>query len=110
MKPTPSALQLLQEDLLTSLFDAFRFVYRENRVPHYQRLFQNHDGKRQWWKVRSSLPDTLSYPDFNGQLNKRLRHRPSVAASCCILTSSLSTAWGLVSTIAFGSHIYQTSC
>lgn len=27
------------------------FLYRENRVPHYQRLFQNHDGKRQWWKV-----------------------------------------------------------
>lgn len=28
-----------------------RFVFRENRVPHYQRLFQQHDGKRQWWKV-----------------------------------------------------------
>jgi hypothetical protein len=27
------------------------FVYRENRVPYYQRLFQSHDGKRQWWKV-----------------------------------------------------------
>ncbi|KUM60200.1 hypothetical protein ACN42_g6947 [Penicillium freii] len=27
------------------------FVFRENRVPYYQRLFQNHDGKRQWWKV-----------------------------------------------------------
>jgi len=27
------------------------FVYRENRVPFYQRLFQSHDGKRQWWKV-----------------------------------------------------------
>ncbi|KAJ5221064.1 uncharacterized protein N7469_009951 [Penicillium citrinum] len=23
------------------------FVFRENRVPYYQRLFQNHDGKRQ---------------------------------------------------------------
>jgi hypothetical protein len=28
-----------------------RFVFRENRVPYYQRLFQQHDGKRQWWKV-----------------------------------------------------------
>lgn len=27
------------------------FVMRENRVPHYQRLLQKHDGKRQWWKV-----------------------------------------------------------
>lgn len=31
------------------------FVMRENRVPHYQRLLQKHDGKRQWWKV-SELP------------------------------------------------------
>ncbi|OCT44076.1 hypothetical protein CLCR_00727 [Cladophialophora carrionii] len=29
-------------------------VFRENRVPYYQRLFQNHDGKRQWWKVSRS--------------------------------------------------------
>lgn len=27
------------------------FVYRENRVPYYQRLMQKHDGKRTWWKV-----------------------------------------------------------
>ncbi|KIX05880.1 uncharacterized protein Z518_03853 [Rhinocladiella mackenziei CBS 650.93] len=32
------------------------FVYRENRVPYYQRLFQNHDGKRQWWKVSEAFP------------------------------------------------------
>ncbi|KIW44644.1 uncharacterized protein PV06_03099 [Exophiala oligosperma] len=30
------------------------FVMRENRVPYYQRLFQNHDGKRQWWKTSRS--------------------------------------------------------
>ncbi|KAK2755013.1 hypothetical protein FQN54_006541 [Arachnomyces sp. PD_36] len=29
-------------------------MYRENRVPYYQRLFQNHDGKRQWWKTSRS--------------------------------------------------------
>jgi len=28
-----------------------------NRVPHYQRLFQNHDGKRQWWKVSKAFND-----------------------------------------------------
>ncbi|GAT26080.1 hypothetical protein RIB2604_02006590 [Aspergillus luchuensis] len=31
-----------------------RFVFRENRVPYYQRLFQQHDGKRQWWKTERS--------------------------------------------------------
>ncbi|KAE8380297.1 hypothetical protein BDV26DRAFT_290532 [Aspergillus bertholletiae] len=30
------------------------FVFRENRVPYYQRLFQQHDGKRQWWKTDRS--------------------------------------------------------
>ncbi|KUL85203.1 hypothetical protein ZTR_08958 [Talaromyces verruculosus] len=30
------------------------FVARENRVPYYQRLFQQHDGKRQWWKTNRS--------------------------------------------------------
>ncbi|PWY87755.1 hypothetical protein BO70DRAFT_427656 [Aspergillus heteromorphus CBS 117.55] len=31
------------------------FVFRENRVPFYQRLFQNNsDGKRQWWKTERS--------------------------------------------------------
>ncbi|OKO91594.1 hypothetical protein PENSUB_13001 [Penicillium subrubescens] len=39
---------------------AIAFVFRENRVPYYQRLFQNHDGKRQWWKTsRSSY---IMYP------------------------------------------------
>ncbi|KAF2014600.1 hypothetical protein BU24DRAFT_463377 [Aaosphaeria arxii CBS 175.79] len=28
------------------------FVNRENRVPHYQRLFQKHDGLRLWEKSR----------------------------------------------------------
>ena len=43
--------------MLTSWFPV-RFVFRENRVPYYQRLFQRHDGKRQWWKVRLVL-DTI---------------------------------------------------
>ncbi|KAL1987495.1 hypothetical protein VTN96DRAFT_3422 [Rasamsonia emersonii] len=30
------------------------FIYRENRVPYYQRLFQQNDGKRQWWKTERS--------------------------------------------------------
>ncbi|PGH21630.1 hypothetical protein AJ80_03063 [Polytolypa hystricis UAMH7299] len=30
------------------------FVFRENRVPYYQRLFQRDDGKRQWWKTKRS--------------------------------------------------------
>lgn len=28
------------------------WVFRENRVPHYQREFQKHDGLRTWEKVR----------------------------------------------------------
>ncbi|KAF2758861.1 hypothetical protein EJ05DRAFT_475116 [Pseudovirgaria hyperparasitica] len=28
------------------------FIYRQNNVPHYQRLFQKNDGVRQWNKVR----------------------------------------------------------
>ncbi|KAF2398128.1 hypothetical protein EJ06DRAFT_124039 [Trichodelitschia bisporula] len=40
------------------------FVYRENRVPHYQRLFQRHDGLRQWNKTpRSKI---LLYPYYLG--------------------------------------------
>jgi len=40
----------------------FGFVYRENRVSSYQRLFQRHDGIRQWWKTeRSGL---LIYPYY----------------------------------------------
>ncbi|OJI98357.1 hypothetical protein ASPVEDRAFT_454969 [Aspergillus versicolor CBS 583.65] len=30
------------------------WVFRENRVPYYQRLFQQHDGKRQWWQTSRS--------------------------------------------------------
>ncbi|RPB12701.1 hypothetical protein P167DRAFT_535710, partial [Morchella conica CCBAS932] len=30
------------------------FLYRENRVTHYQRLFQRHDGLRQWVKTPRS--------------------------------------------------------
>ncbi|KAJ5679476.1 hypothetical protein N7462_007720 [Penicillium macrosclerotiorum] len=28
----------------------YRFVYRDNKVPFYQKLFQTNDGKRMWWK------------------------------------------------------------
>ncbi|KAJ9651504.1 hypothetical protein H2198_009232, partial [Neophaeococcomyces mojaviensis] len=38
------------------------FVYRENRVPFYQRLLQKHDGKRQWWK--SPRSPFLLYPFY----------------------------------------------
>ncbi|EEA23109.1 hypothetical protein TMatcc_001969 [Talaromyces marneffei ATCC 18224] len=38
------------------------FVYRENRVPYYQRLFQSHDGKRQWWKTGRS--GAILYPYY----------------------------------------------
>ncbi|OKL59031.1 hypothetical protein UA08_05932 [Talaromyces atroroseus] len=37
-------------------------VARENRVPYYQRLFQSHDGKRQWWKTRRS--GAILYPYY----------------------------------------------
>ncbi|KAF6230588.1 hypothetical protein HO173_011125 [Letharia columbiana] len=38
------------------------FVNRENRVPHYQRLFQKNDGLRQWWKTPRSK--YMLYPYF----------------------------------------------
>ncbi|KAK7551506.1 hypothetical protein JOL62DRAFT_564551 [Phyllosticta paracitricarpa] len=30
------------------------WVFRQNNVPHYQRLFQKHDGLRQWNKTPRS--------------------------------------------------------
>ena len=27
-------------------------LYKENKVPHYQRLYQRNDGVRLWMKVR----------------------------------------------------------
>lgn len=47
------------------MFCSFRWVYRENRVPHYQRLFQKHDGLRQWQKVGIALSSTASYEECN---------------------------------------------
>ncbi|EGD90176.2 hypothetical protein H112_02649 [Trichophyton rubrum D6] len=38
------------------------FVFRENRVPYYQRLFQNGDGVRQWKKTARS--PYLLYPFY----------------------------------------------
>ncbi|GME35165.1 Transcription factor c6 [Neofusicoccum parvum] len=37
------------------------FVNRENRVPYYQRLFQRHDGLRQWQKTSRSKAILLPY-------------------------------------------------
>ena len=28
-----------------------RIMYKQNKVPHYQHLYQKNDGVRQWWKV-----------------------------------------------------------
>lgn len=50
------------KDSMAELFlprGVYRFVFRENRVPYYQRLFQKHDGKRQWYKVSAPLPGQL---------------------------------------------------
>jgi hypothetical protein len=51
MSPSRPCTQI--EPVLTAKIS---FVFRENRVPYYQRLFQRHDGLRQWHKVR---PDNL---------------------------------------------------
>lgn len=52
--------------IVSSILTNSSFVYRENRVPHYQRLLQKHDGKRQWWKV--------SEPFSWGALNPASNH------------------------------------
>jgi len=36
------------------------FIYRENRVPHYQRLYQKNDGIRLW--VKHPRSRMLIYP------------------------------------------------
>ncbi|KAF7504478.1 hypothetical protein GJ744_002158 [Endocarpon pusillum] len=41
---------------------ANRWVYRENRVPYYQRLMQKDDGKRLWWKSHRSA--YILYPYY----------------------------------------------
>lgn len=41
-------------------------MFRENRVPYYQRLFQQHDGKRQWYKVstrRKGHMPSMKFPE-----------------------------------------------
>jgi hypothetical protein len=47
------AKQAATDEVLTpfSSGSKFGFVNRVNRVPYYQRLFQRHDGLRQWQKV-----------------------------------------------------------
>lgn len=43
-------------DYLTDgIFLFYRLVNRVNRVPYYQRLFQQNDGVRQWYKVRKRI-------------------------------------------------------
>jgi hypothetical protein len=37
--------------------DRSSWVYRENRVPDYQKKFQQHDGVRLWEKVRATLEE-----------------------------------------------------
>jgi hypothetical protein len=49
--------------LTNSVSLCYSFVARENRVPYYQRLFQQHDGKRQWWKV--SPTTTIATTDLD---------------------------------------------
>lgn len=75
-------------------------MFRENRVPHYQRLFQNHDGKRQWWKV--SHDRTASPQLFNGgNLTANSSNRPPVPATSCTPTCLAST----VSVLVSGTHL-----
>lgn len=82
----------------TDYFSLFSFMFRENRVPYYQRLFQNHDGKRQWWKV-SSRHNGIHTPSIfsSKQLTVQLFRRPPAPATSCTPTSSPSTASVLVS-------------
>ncbi|KAG0137060.1 hypothetical protein HOY82DRAFT_478032, partial [Tuber indicum] len=59
--PIPSIHQS-QLNRIQKISDMPGFVYRENRVPHYQRLFQKNDGVRQWYKTpRSKM---MLYPYF----------------------------------------------
>lgn len=46
-------------------------MFRENRVPHYQRLFQKKDGIADRWKVRaeSFLGHHNTYDDDDDQHN-----------------------------------------
>jgi hypothetical protein len=68
---------------LTSL----SFVFRENRVPFYQRLFQNHDGKRQWWKVSLTRNGHIRPQlDINKYLTLELFRRPPVPVTLCTPT------------------------
>ena len=53
---------------------------RENRVPYYQRLFQAHDGKRQWWKVSHIFVISRSI----GLPCSACRSPAYVSTSCCL--------------------------
>jgi hypothetical protein len=68
------------------LLHRFRFIYRDNRVPYYQKLFQTNDSKRMWWKVsiwaktpKNSVP--FGYRAFtHGQF---FNNRPTEVAGLC---------------------------
>lgn len=47
----PSLCAPIQSSALTTR----SWIYRENRVPSYQKEFQKHDGVRLWMKVRDTL-------------------------------------------------------
>lgn len=44
--------RVLSAPTQSSVLTLRSWIYRENNVPHYQKLFQKHDGKRLWMKVR----------------------------------------------------------
>jgi hypothetical protein len=51
---TPATTHLRTPGCPHLILTAHSWVFRENRVPYYQREFQKHDGLRTWEKVRSA--------------------------------------------------------
>ena len=81
------------------------FLYRENRVPYYQRLFQRNDGKPQWWKV-SSLRSRL-FLLWRRQLLKNIldTSKPLHALSILLLSLRKPPHYHL----GYGAHGSRTS-
>ena len=50
---------------LVARTDGSSWIYRENRVPDYQKKFQQHDGVRLWQKVRTRLEGSCGGPGSN---------------------------------------------
>ena len=61
------------------------FVYRENRVPYYQRLFQEGQKKhiRQWNQVRYNLPSRFPDLTAGGRIGRLIRNIDSTR-SCYV--------------------------